>query len=131
MSDWDYGRENGLWGDDGIPYGLDDYEPSYSRKNEEIENNFVIFMSEVEDYVRLMKECNIHSIVKMNNHITKNNLWKNFPSIIRENTFKSGGTYMGISIKAYREVTSLLKTDDVVTSQLLSQERVDKQSLFS
>ena len=126
MSDWDYGRENGLLGDDGIPYGLDDYEPSYSRKNEEIDNNFVIFMSEVENYVGLMKESNIHSIVDMNNHITKNNLWGNFSSIIRENTFVSGGTYMGISIEAYREVTSLLKTNDVVTSQLLSQKKVDK-----
>ncbi len=24
MGDWDYGREHGLWGDDGIPYGLDE-----------------------------------------------------------------------------------------------------------
>jgi hypothetical protein len=22
MSDWDYGRENGLWGNDGIPYSV-------------------------------------------------------------------------------------------------------------
>ena len=26
MSDYDYGRENGLWGDDGILYGIDSYE---------------------------------------------------------------------------------------------------------
>ena len=36
MSDYDYGRENGLWGNDGIPYGMDSYEerdssPSYNR----------------------------------------------------------------------------------------------------
>lgn len=32
MSDYDYGRENGLWGNDGIPYGLDrDY--SYSTNS--------------------------------------------------------------------------------------------------
>ncbi|MEA2018078.1 MAG: hypothetical protein U9N59_06485 [Campylobacterota bacterium] len=33
MSDYDYGRENGLWGDDGIPYGIDSYESQrYARK---------------------------------------------------------------------------------------------------
>ena len=33
MSDYDYGRENGLWGADGIPYGLDAYEPRVSTVN--------------------------------------------------------------------------------------------------
>lgn len=28
MSDYDYGRANGLWGNDGIPYGLDCYDSS-------------------------------------------------------------------------------------------------------
>lgn len=28
MSDFDYGREHGLWGDDGIPYGIDKREYS-------------------------------------------------------------------------------------------------------
>ena len=27
MSDYDYGRENELWGNDGMPYGVDAYEP--------------------------------------------------------------------------------------------------------
>jgi flagellar biosynthesis/type III secretory pathway protein FliH len=30
MSDWDYGRENGLWGNDGIPYVVK-YASSSSR----------------------------------------------------------------------------------------------------
>ena len=32
MGDWDYGREHGLWGNDGIPYGLDhkDYDDDKS-----------------------------------------------------------------------------------------------------
>ena len=31
MGDWDYGREHGLWGNDGIPYGIDsrDYDDDY------------------------------------------------------------------------------------------------------
>ena len=31
MGDWDYGREHGLWGNHGIPYGIDsrDYDDDY------------------------------------------------------------------------------------------------------
>ena len=32
MGDWDYGRANGLWGDDGIPYDVK-YGRSSSRRN--------------------------------------------------------------------------------------------------
>ena len=35
MGDWDYGREHGLWGNDGIPYGLDsqdNYTDDYYKK---------------------------------------------------------------------------------------------------
>lgn len=28
MSDYDYGLQNGLWGRDGIPYGLNSYKSS-------------------------------------------------------------------------------------------------------
>lgn len=31
MGDFDYGRENGLWGDDGIPYWINE-RPSYSYR---------------------------------------------------------------------------------------------------
>lgn len=126
MSDWDYGRENGLWGDDGIPYGIDDYETSYSRESKEIDNSFAILIYEVEIYVGLMKECNINSIVDMNIYITKENLWEKFPNIRRKNTFASGFVYMGISKEAYREITFSLKTNDVVISHLLSQTKVKK-----
>ena len=29
MGDWDYGRKNGLWGDDGIPYSVKYERASY------------------------------------------------------------------------------------------------------
>lgn len=31
MSDFDYGKEKGFWGKDGIPYWINDREKSYSR----------------------------------------------------------------------------------------------------
>ncbi len=34
MGDWDYGRKHGLWGNDGIPYGIDrDYNTSSRRRS--------------------------------------------------------------------------------------------------
>jgi len=122
MGDYDYGRENGLWGDDGIPYGIDDYEPTYRRSRGSYGKNFN--QGEVESYVKLMKEYGFKNIVSMNNYITKHNLWRRFGSICRENTFVSGFTSMGISKDAYKEIMSLYKTNDVVISHLLSQKRV-------
>jgi hypothetical protein len=125
MGDYDYGRENGLWGDDGIPYGIDDYEPTYRTRNRSTSNYRKNFnQGEAESYVALMKEYGIGSIVSMNNYITKHDLWGMFGSIRRENTFASGFTSMGISKDAYKEIMSLYKTNDVVRSHLVSQKRV-------
>lgn len=33
MGDWDYGRANGLWGDDGIPYSVNYDSDSYSSSS--------------------------------------------------------------------------------------------------
>lgn len=33
MSDYDYGLQNGLWGRDGIPYGLNSYKNDYENKS--------------------------------------------------------------------------------------------------
>lgn len=33
MSDWDYGREHGLWGNDGIPYGIDSEDYNDNKKS--------------------------------------------------------------------------------------------------
>ena len=125
MGDYDYGRENGLWGSDGIPYGIDDYEPSYRTRSRARTSHVKSSNdSEVENYVGLMKECNISTIVAMNNYITKHDLWRMFSSIKRENTFASGFTSMGISKDAYRGIMSLYKTNDVVRTHLVSQKRV-------
>ena len=122
MSDYDYGRENGLWGEDGIPYGIDDHESTYRTRSRSYRKNFN--QSEVESYVSLMKEYGFSTIVAMNNYITKYDLWGRFGSICRENTFASGFTSMGISKDAYKEIMSLYKTNDVVRSHLVSQKRV-------
>ncbi len=123
MGDYDYGRENGLWGSDGIPYGIDDYEPSYRKRGRNsYSKNFN--QSEVTSYVELMKEYGLTTIVAMNNYITEHKLWGMFSSIKRENTFASGFTSMGISKDAYKEIMSLYQTADVITSHLVSQNRV-------
>ena len=51
MGDFEWGRENGLWGDDGIPYEItdelsDDYDEDYS-------NNFDIKKSDKKLEIRL------------------------------------------------------------------------------
>ena len=42
MSDWDYGREHGLWRNDGIPYGLNsrDYNDENDYAQESSQKNF-------------------------------------------------------------------------------------------
>lgn len=32
MSDYEWGRANGLWGDDGVPYGINDYDDELFTK---------------------------------------------------------------------------------------------------
>jgi len=122
MSDYDYGRENGLWGDDGIPYGIDTVE--YSDRDYAYEN---LFSQEVQAYVRLMKREGIKTIVNMNKYLTRNDLWNDFTSIQRLNTFASGFTSKGVSREAYSEITSLYHTDDIIHDRLESSKRVSKK----
>ena len=39
MSDWDYGREHGLWGNDGIPYGINSRDDDYDQKSSHVDFN--------------------------------------------------------------------------------------------
>ncbi len=120
MGDYDYGRENGLWGSDGIPYGLDEGR-SYRRRRNTHSN---VNKSEISTYVAMMKECGITTIVAMNNYISSHKLWGKFDAIKRENTYASGFTSVGISKEAYKAILNLYKTDDVITTHLVSQHRV-------
>ena len=113
MSDYDYGRENGLWGKDGIPYGLDD-NPSYNYQRSSAKS----YSAVVYKYVQLMKEQGIRTIVDMNKYLTKNSLWNNFSSIVRQNTYSSGFTSMGVSREAYSEIMELYKTEDIIHTRL-------------
>ena len=83
MGDYDYGREHGLWGEDGIPYCLNEREPAYNSESYD-SYEYDSEPSEVEQYVDLMKERGISTIVAMNNYITKEQLWGMFSSIQRE-----------------------------------------------
>ena len=121
MGDYDYGRENGLWGDDGIPYGIDTVE--YSDADYGYEN---LFSQEVHAYVQLMKRKGIKTIVAMNNYLTKNGLWDDFSSIQRYNTFASGFKSIGVSRQAYSDITSLYQTNDIIHDRLESSKKVSK-----
>lgn len=113
MSDYDYGRENGLWGDDGIPYGIDTVE--YSDVEYEYED---LFSKEVQACVQLMKRKGMRTIVDMNKYLSRNNLWSDFSSIRRMNTYSSGYTSIGVSRKAYSNITALYRTDDAIHTRL-------------
>ena len=39
MGDWDYGREHGLWGNDGIPYGLNSRDYDNDKNSSHIDFN--------------------------------------------------------------------------------------------
>ena len=119
MSDYDYGREHGLWGEDGIPYGLDSKSP-YEDYNKNIKTYSVLVIN----YVNLMKIQGIKTIVNMNNFLTKNNLWNQFSSIQRINTYSSGFSSIGVSREAYSEIMALYKTDDVVHTRLEESKRL-------
>ena len=79
---------------------------------------------EVEKYVSMMKGYGITTIVAMNRYLSRNNMWEKFDSIKRMNTYASGKSSMGISIRAYKDIMSLCKTEDVITSRLITQSRV-------
>lgn len=127
MSDWDYGRENGLWGNDGIPYGLDEgrsYRRRSNTRNYGKKNNGNVNEHEITKYVEMMKEFGITTIVAMNKYISAHKLWEKFSSIKRENTYASGFTSIGISKEAYKAILNLYETDDVITTHLVSQHRI-------
>ena len=127
MGDYDYGREKGLWGKDGILYGLDEGRSYRRRRNTRSSannSNSNVNKSEVSTYVAMMKEYGITTIVAMNNYISAHKLWKKFNSIKRENTYASGFTSIGISKEAYKAIMNLYETSDVITSRLVSQHRI-------
>jgi hypothetical protein len=81
MSDYDYGRENGLWGLDGIPYGLDHEERTFVRYNKSEQRALANGFKEVADEKayngRYFIKDNllwIHNISSLKNklHITDN-----------------------------------------------------------
>lgn len=92
---------------------------TYSQNSQ---NN--LYQLEVQKYVAMMKDCGITSIAAMNRYLSKNNMWGRFVSIKRINTYTTGKSLMGISVNAYREIVSLYKTDDVITSRLVTQNKV-------
>ena len=122
MGDFDYGREHRLWGDDGIPYGLD-REDSYHRSSSRRPRSSTK-EKEIQYYVELMQNHNINTIVEMNKYISKQKLWKHFSSIKRENVFSSGFRSIGISKEAYSAVLELYATEDVITSRLVKQNMI-------
>ena len=79
---------------------------------------------EVRNYVSMMKEVGITTIVAMNSYLTSHNLWGQCASLKTMNTYASGAMSIGISKEAYRKVSALYKTEDVVTTHLVSQKKV-------
>ncbi len=89
---------------------------NYSRSN--------VSQNEVENYVDMMKETGITTIVAMNRYLTANNLWSKCPSLKTFNTYASGAQSIGVSKEAYRKILSVYETNDVVTTHLVSAEKV-------
>jgi len=60
MGDWDDGRKNGLWGDDGIPYGLEHSERRRYIHGDEIDNQDAILLArelmELKQKIKSLKE---------------------------------------------------------------------------
>lgn len=113
MSDYDYRNESSLWENDGILYDLND-KNSYGYQ----ENSTRSYSAVVVKYVQLMKEQGITTVVAMNIYLAKNDLWNEFESIQRMNTYSSGHTFIGVSREAYSEITALYRTDDVIHTRL-------------
>ena len=87
-------------------------------------NRVSVNQAEVRNYVAMMREAGISTIVAMNRYLTSRNLWSQCASLKTMNTYASGAISIGISKEAYREVSALYKTEDVVTTHLVSQKRV-------
>lgn len=79
---------------------------------------------EIRQYVQLMQENGIDTIVEMNKYISKNNMWDDFSSIRRENTYGSGFTSIGVSKDAYKSICELYETEDLITTSLIKQRRI-------
>ena len=79
---------------------------------------------EVKNYVEMMKETGITTIVAMNSYLTANDLWDRCASLKFFNTYASGAQSIGVSKEAYRKILALYKTNDVVTTHLVSSKKV-------
>ena len=113
MNAYDYKRETGLWENNEIAYTLND-KSSYSYEDARVKT----YSADVFQYVQIMKEQGIKTIVSMNNYLTKNNLWNAFKSIQRMNTYSTGFSSVGVSRAAYSEIMDLYKTNDVINTRL-------------
>ena len=92
---------------------------NYNRRNTSTVSQY-----EIEKYVSMMNEMGITTIVAMNNYLTRNNLWDKCASLKTFNTYASGAKSIGISKEAYRKVSALKSTGDIVTTHLVSAEKV-------
>ena len=88
------------------------------------------FNAEIYEYVQLMKQEGIHTIVNMNKYLTRNNLWNRFPTIRRKNTYSNGFSAIGVDKKAYTAIANLYKTKDEIKSSLIQQSRIDNNGLM-
>lgn len=79
---------------------------------------------EIRNYVKLMQENRINTIVEMNQYISRNKMWNDFSAIRRENTYQSGFTSIGISKDAYKSICELYQTEDSITTFLIGQKRI-------
>ncbi len=93
----------------------DSFYRDYSSYNSRKTNKH---SSVIIEYVQLMKAQGMRTIVDMNNYLTKNNLWNEFSTIQRINTYSSGFTSVGVSREAYSKIMYLCKTDDIIHSRL-------------
>ena len=90
-------------------------------RNDNREN---VSQTEVRTYVAMMKEAGITTIVAMNRYLTSHNLWGQCVSLKTMNTYASGAVSIDISKEAYGKVSALYETEDVVTTHLVSQQRM-------
>lgn len=97
----------------------------YRNYNDYSSNQGNKYPAVISKYVQLMKLEGIKTIVDMNNYLTKNNLWNEFSEIKRKNTYSSGFSSIGVSKKAYSQITALYKTDDVIQSRLVKSEKLN------
>lgn len=96
-------------------------------QNTQMMNQMNFNHEEVRKYVATMQKYGITTIVKMNSLITKHKLWDHFSSLKTLNTYRNSGgevSIIGVSKEAYKAILSQYQTCDVVTSRLISQERV-------